>query len=217
MNNSGLKKKKFQAIAIISVLLLLIYGKNLTERQAFKSISKTFTEVYNDRLVVEGYIFQISDRLFSIQKLIDHCNLDYDYSRVINEIQGHEKGIMDLIIDFEKTNLTVEESDYLADFKRIIENDLNIKSYDLLYTDSSGVNSNQVKLYDKKIALAKTDLENLSKIQMDEGQKLISKAKVQINRSQIWAQFEVALLIILVIVIYIFLFRGQPKKQDIFS
>ena len=212
-----MKKKKIQAIAVISVLLLLIYGKNLTERQAFKSISKTFTDVYNDRLVVEGYIFQISDRLFSIQKLIDHCNLDYDYSRVINEIDGHEKGIMDLIVDFEKTNLTVEESDYLTDFKRIIENDLSIKNYDLLYTDSSGVNTQQVKLYDQKIALAKKDLENLSKIQMDEGQKLISKAKVQINRSQIWAQFEVALLIILIIVIYIFLFKSSGKKQDVFS
>lgn len=217
MNNLGLRKKKFQAIAIISVLLLLIYGKNLTERQAFKSISKTFTEVYNDRLVVEGYIFQISDRLFSIQKLIDHCNLDYDYSRVINEIDGHEKGIMNLIVDFEKTNLTIEESDYLSDFKKIIENDLSIKNYELLYSDSSGVNTNQVKLYDQKIALAKSDLENLSKIQMEEGQKLINKAKVQINRSQIWAQFEVALLIILIIVIYIFVFRGQSKKQDIFS
>lgn len=217
MNNSGLKKKRFQAIAIISVLLLLIYGKNLTERQAFKSISKTFTDVYNDRLVVEGYIFQISDRLFSIQKLIDHCNLDYDYSRVINEIDGHEKGIMDLIVDFEKTNLTIEESDYLSDFKKIIENDLSIKNYDLLYSDSSGVNTNQVKLYDQKIDLAKKDLENLSKIQLDEGQKLISKAKVQINRSQIWAQFEVALLIVLIVVIYIFLFKVERKKEDIFS
>lgn len=212
-----MKKKKIQAIAVISVLLLLIYGKNLTERQAFKSISKTFTDVYNDRLVVEGYIFQISDRLFSIQKLIDHCNMDYDYSRVINEIDGHEKGIMDLIVDFEKTNLTVEESDYLTDFKRIIENDLSIKNYDLLYSDSSGVNTQQVKLYDQKIALAKKDLENLSKIQMDEGQKLISKAKIQINRSQIWAQFEVALLIILIIVIYVFLFKSSGKKQDVFS
>ena len=107
MINPGLKKRRFQAIAIISVLLLLIYGKNLTERQAFKSISNTFTEVYQDRLVVEGYIFEISDRLFSIQKLIDHCNLDYDYTRVINEIQGHEEGIMELIVDFENTNLTV--------------------------------------------------------------------------------------------------------------
>lgn len=211
-----MQKRKLTAIVTISILLLLIYGKNLTERQAFKSISKTFTEVYNDRLVVEGYIFQISDRLFSIQKLIDHCNLDYDYSRVINEIQGHENGIMELIIDFENTNLTAEESSYLTDFKKIIQNDLTIKSYDLLYSDSSGVNSNQVKLYDQKIALAKSDLDNLSKIQLDEGQKLISKAKVQINRSQIWAQFEVALLIILIIVIYYFLFKKPQNTMDPF-
>lgn len=217
MVSPSLKKRRFQAIVVISVLLLLIYGKNLTERQAFKSISKTFTDVYKDRLVVEGYIFEISDHLFSIQKLIDHCSLDYDYSAVINEIQSHENGIMDLIIEFEQTNLTIEETDYLTDFKKIIKNDLDIKRYELLYSDSSGININQVKLYDQKIALAKRDLENLSKIQMDEGQKLISKAKVQINRSQIWAQFEVALLIILIIVIYIFLFKKPSQNQDIMS
>ena len=80
MESSTLKRKKFSAMLIIGVLLLLIYGKNLIERQAFKDISNTFTEVYNDRLVVEGYIFQISEKLFQIQKLVDHCNLDYDYS-----------------------------------------------------------------------------------------------------------------------------------------
>ncbi len=192
---------------IIGVLLLLIYGKNLIERQSFKSISSTFTEVYNDRLVVEGYIFQISERLFHIQKLIDHCNLDYDYSKVINEIDGHEQSILGIITDFENTNLTVQESEYLSDFKKIIVNDLSIKSYDLLYSDEQGVNLEQVKLYDQKISRARQDLEDLSKIQMQEGEKLISKAKILINRSQIWAQFEVALLIILILVIYLFLFK----------
>ena len=55
------------------------------------------------------------------------------------------------------------------DFKKIIETDLNIKSYNLLYTDSSGVNKEQVKIYDQKISRAQQDLDNLSKIQLEEG------------------------------------------------
>ena len=170
MPDTRLKKRKIRALLIISILLLLIYAKNLIERQSFRSISSTFTEVYNDRLIVVGYIFEISESLFQIQKLIDHCNLDYDYSKVLNEIQGQEASIMRIIDDFEKTKLTPKEEEYLSEFKKIIVNDLNIKSYDLLYSDSAGVNISQVKLYDKKISLARKDLDNLNNIQMEEGE-----------------------------------------------
>lgn len=207
------RKRKVKAIVILGVLLLLLYGKNLIERQSFRKISSTFTEVYNDRLVVESYIFDISERLFLIQKLIDHCDLSYDYSKVINEITDHESAIMTIVTEFEQTQLTEQEASYLSDFKAIIQNDLNIKSYDLLFTDSSGVNQNQVKIYDQKISQARKDLDNLSSIQLQEGEKLISKAKVLINRSQIWAQFEVALLIILVVVMFFMFFRKSGTSD----
>jgi hypothetical protein len=215
MQSSVLLKRKFQALLIIGVLLLLLYGKNLLERQSFRSISSAFTEVYNDRLVVEGYIFEISDDLFLIQKLIDHCDIDFDYSRVINEITAHERSILATVEEFEKTNLTEQEASYLSDFKAIVERDLVIRDYDLLYSDSSGVNLAQVKIYDEKISQAREDLQNLSKIQMDEGEKIISKTKILINRSQIWAQFEVALLIILVVVIFLLLFKKTERDQEV--
>lgn len=211
-----LNRRKVRAFIIIGILLLMLYGKNLLERQSFRSISSTFTEVYNDRLVVEGYIYKISEKLFKIQKLVDHCDLDYDYSTVVKEISDHEQEILRLVGEFEATNLTEQESTYLNDFKKIIQTDLNIKSYNLLYTDSSGVNKEQVKIYDQKISRAQQDLDNLSKIQLEEGEKLISKAKVLINRSQIWAQFEVALLIILVVMMFFLFFRKSPDQKDMF-
>lgn len=213
MEDSFVRKRKVRALVIIGILMLLLYGKNLLERQSFREISSTFTEVYNDRLVVESYIFDISEHLFQIQKLIDHCDLDYDYSKVINEISSHESQILGIIAEFEGTKLTEQEATYLSDFKRIIEVDLNIKSYDLIYTDSSGVNLERVKAYDKKISRARKDLDDLSRIQLEEGEKLISKAKVMINRSQIWAQFEVALLIILLVVMFLMIFRKTSRNE----
>jgi hypothetical protein len=47
------KKRKISAFLIIGMLLVLLYGKNLLERQSFRSISGTFTEVYEERLLVE--------------------------------------------------------------------------------------------------------------------------------------------------------------------
>ncbi|MDR7129429.1 hypothetical protein J2X69_001766 [Algoriphagus sp. 4150] len=213
MQKPAFKKRKITALVVIGLLMLLIYGKNLTERQAFKDISSTFKEVYNDRLVVEGYIFRISENLFRIQKLVDHCDINYDYSKVVNEIAEREKDIMAIVEAFEKTNLTERENQYLTDFRSIIENDLQIKNYSLLYSDSSGVNMEQVQLYDQKISKAQQDLDNLSKIQLEEGEKLINKASIIINRSQIWSQFEVALLIILALAVYFLLFRKKRANN----
>ena len=207
------KKRKITGFLIIGVLVVMLYGKNLLERQSFRSVSSTLSDVYEDRLLVESYIFKISEKLFTIQKLVDHCTINFDYSKAVLEISKEEQEILKLVSAFEATQLTEQEATLLADFKRIIEKDLSIKSYQLLYNDSSGVNEVQVKVYDQKIARAQQDLEKLSSIQLQEGEKLVSKAKTLINRSQIWAQFEVALLLIFVLVIYIYIFK-KPVQEE---
>ena len=213
MDYSALKKRKISGFLIIGVLLVLLYGKNLLERQSFRAVSGTLSNVYEDRLLVESYIFQISEKLFKIQRLVDHCTINYDYSKAVVEISMEEQAILKIVGAFESTQLTEQEALLLEDFKRIIEKDLSIKSYQLLYNDSSGVNEEQVKVYDQKIARAQQDLVKLSSIQLEEGEKLVSKAKSLINRSQIWAQFELALLLILVLVIYVYIFK-KPVVEE---
>ena len=213
MDYSALKKRKISGFLIIGVLLVLLYGKNLLERQSFRAVSGMLSNVYEDRLLVESYIFQISEKLFKIQRLVDHCTINYDYSKAVVEISMEVQAILKIVGAFESTELTEQEALLLADFKRIIEKDLSIKSYQLLYNDSSGVNEEQVKVYDQKIARAQQDLVKLSSIQLEEGEKLVSKAKSLINRSQIWAQFELALLLILVLVIYVYIFK-KPVNEE---
>ena len=213
MDYSALKKRKITGFLIIGVLLVLLYGKNLLERQSFRAVSGTLSNVYEDRLLVESYIFQISEKLFKIQRLVDHCTINYDYSKAVVEISMEEQAILKIVGAFESTELTEQEALLLADFKQIIVKDLSIKSYQLLYNDSSGVNEEQVKVYDQKIARAQQDLVKLSSIQLEEGEKLVSKAKSLINRSQIWAQFELALLLILVLVIYVYIFK-KPVNEE---
>lgn len=207
------KKRKISGFLIIGALVVMLYGKNLLERQSFRAVSGTLSEVYEERLLMESYIFQISEKLFTIQKLVDHCTINYDYSKVVAEISKEEQAILEILEGFEEAHLTNQEASLLADFKAIIEKDLNIKSYQLLYNDSSGINETQVKIYDQKIAHAQQDLEKLSAIQLEQGGKVVSKAKTLINRSQIWAQFELALLLIFILVIYIYIFK-KPLQEE---
>ncbi|TNV70888.1 hypothetical protein FGO68_gene14553 [Halteria grandinella] len=62
-----LKKRRISAFLIIGLLLVFLYGKNLLERQSFRAVSGTLSTVYKDRLLVESYIFQISEKLSKIQ------------------------------------------------------------------------------------------------------------------------------------------------------
>ena len=217
MQDPIVKKKKLKAMLVIGILLALIYSKNLIERQSFKEMGRAFSEVYEDRLVVNGYIFTISESLFEIQELVDHCDIDNDYSQAIEQIKIKEEKILSIIADFEQSNLTEEENLVLADFKSIIENDLSIGSYEMLYSDSTGVNVEQVKLYDARISKAHDDLDQLTKIQVSEGEKVTRQTKRLLNRSQIWAQFEVALLLILILVLYLLVIRDSKYNKGVVS
>lgn len=215
-----MSKKKYQSskvkIAIVlTFLIVLIFGKNLFERKNFNELGDSFISFYEDRLVVESYIFSISEKLFRIKLLINHCEFESDYSNTIQEITEYELRILRLVREFEKTKLTEIEDVFLTDFKRIIMDNLRIADYDMIYTDADGINEVKVREYNAYIERALKDLEKLSQIQMDEGQKLAMNSDRVVNRSKIWSQFELAALIILLGIIYFLIYsnRSQTKEE----
>ncbi|WP_373493861.1 hypothetical protein [Aquiflexum sp.] len=208
------KNRKLKVAIILTVIIVMIFGKNILERKNFNELGDTFISFYEDRLVVESYIFSISEKLFRIKLLVNHCEFESDYSHVIDEIGNYENEILLLVKDFENTKLTILEEEFLTDFKKIIEQNLRISEYSLLYSDESGINIKSVKEYNSYIERAVSDLEKLSQIQMDEGQKLAMNSDKVVNRSRIWAQFEVAALVILLIIIYLLIYTSRSIKAD---
>ncbi len=207
-------KNTLKVAILLTFILVLIFGKNLLERRHFNELGESLVSVYDDRLVVEGYIFSISEDLFRIKILVNHCELENDYSQVINDIKEYEDHILATVETYEKTRLTPEEASFLSDFKSIIQKDLTISNYDLLYTDEEGINEKQVAQYNSAIERAIKDLEKLSQIQMVEGNRLVENSEKTVNRSRIWAQFEVASLVILLILIYILIHTSLAIKSD---
>ncbi|WP_373521989.1 MCP four helix bundle domain-containing protein [Aquiflexum sp.] len=208
------QNRKLKVAIVLTIIIVMIFGKNILERKNFNELGDTFISFYEDRLVVESYIFSISEKLFRIKLLVNHCEFESDYSHVIDEISEYEKDILLLVEDFEKTKLTLSEDQFLTDFKRIIQENLRISEYALLYSDESGINSKSVKEYNSYIERAVSDLEKLSLIQIEEGQKLAMNSDKVVNRSRIWAQFEVAALVILLVIIYLLIYTSRSIKAD---
>lgn len=212
-----MKKKvssKLKAAIILTFLIVLIFGKNVLERRSFNELGDTFVSVYEDRLVVESYIFSISEKLFRIKLLVNHCQFESDYSHVLDEISAYEEEILGVVNEFERTSLTTIEKEFLTDFKTIISDNLRISDYGLLYSDDKGINEAKVKEYNAYIEKALLDLEELSQIQIEEGKRLAQNSEKVVNKSKIWAQFEVAALIILLVVIYLLIYTTRTFRTE---
>jgi hypothetical protein len=214
MSRTQLQKRKLKVATILTVLIIMIFGKNILERRNFNELGNSFVSFYDDRLVVEGYIFSISEELFRIKLLVNHCAFESDYSNVIAEITNRENDILRIVEEFESTDLTIAETGYLSDFKKIIKENLRIADYAMIYSDSAGINVEKVKEYNASIERAIVDLEKLSQIQLEEGQKIAKKAEKTVNKSKIWAQFEVAALVILIVIIYLLIYTSRTIKSE---
>jgi len=215
MSRTKLQNRKLKAALILTFLILLIFGKNVLERKNFNELGDSFISFYEDRLVVESYIFSISEKLFRIKLLINHCEFESDYSHVIDEITAYEEQILRLVGDFENTKLTTKEEGFLKDFKNIIQSNLRIAEYAQLYSEEEGINKANVKEYNKYIERAIGDLDKLSQIQLEEGKILALNSDQVVNRSKIWSQFEVAALVILLVVIYLLIYTSRTLKEGI--
>jgi hypothetical protein len=214
MSKNKSQNRKLKVAIILTIIIVMIFGKNVLERKNFNELGDTFVSFYEDRLMVESYIFSISEKLFRIKLLVNHCEFESDYSHVIDEISNYENEILSLVKDFENTQLTTLEEEFLTDFKKIIVDNLRIAEYAMLYSEDSGINLKSVKEYNSYIERAVSDLEKLSQIQIDEGKKLAMNSDKVVNRSRIWAQFEVAALVILLVIIYLLIYTSRSIKAD---
>jgi hypothetical protein len=215
MTRSKAQNRKIKIAIVLTFLIAMIFGKNLLERRNFNELGDGFISFYEDRLMVESYIFSISEKLFRIKLLVNHCEFESDYSHVIDEIIEYEEGILALVHEFENTKLTITEEGFLTDFKKIIQENLRIADYAALYSDSTGINKKNVKEYNSYIERAIKDLEKLSQIQLDEGKILAMNSDKVVNKSKIWAQFEVAALVILLVIIYLLIYTTRSIKNGI--
>lgn len=215
MKTPSLSSNKVKATIVLTFMLLVIFGKNLLDRKNFNELEQSFSSVYEDRLLVESYIFTISENLFRIKLLVNHCWEETDYSHVIEDIKDYEQKILHTVSTFENTNLTDLEDDFLSDFREIIESNLRIANYDLLYSELKGINYEQVHIYNEYIERAIGDLEKLSNIQLEEGHRLAINSEKIVTRSRIWAQFEIAALMILLLIIYQLIYSSKNINSEL--
>ncbi|WP_026302595.1 MCP four helix bundle domain-containing protein [Psychroflexus tropicus] len=190
---------------ILGILMIfgLIITTNLIDRHNFIRVKDSVVTIYEDRLVANDLIFEM---LKTVQE--KELNIiETSSTSIENDNSKFDTKLESLVSRFEETKLTIEEASIFEDLKMNVEKliDYNSKSKTSNETDNSIILS--------RIEQVKTNLDELSKIQLREGSRQMSISKHALNTVELFTQIEIFILIFLAILIQIIVMY-KPKHKS---
>jgi hypothetical protein len=160
-------------------------------------------------LVVESYIYEISDHLYQKKLTLEKCSELAD-TNSRSKIGLHNEAIRDLLIYYDKTLLTKEEAVCLQDFKANFTAIKDLESQYLQNGTDEAQHTATLTLLNEQFGLASATLRQLSYIQVKEGKMLNDQSQRIVRGSSILTSFEMVVLICIAIVLQIIVLASRP-------
>ena len=201
-------RRKVSAALLLAAIFVLVFVKNMVDSSRVTELGHSFSSVYEDRLMVESYIYKLSEHLFRKKIMIDTCE-DQSTAAVIKPlIDGHTDAIESIIADYEKTRLTEAEAKYFSLFKENVRQLISSEREYLQATDPRKRSSAKANI-DTVFNDASANLGRLSAIQVSEGKILNDHSKKIVAGSSLLTQFEMGILIAIGLMILVLVFESS--------
>lgn len=193
-------KQKITAAVILSIVLCLVILMNIGERRNAEKINIAVTSIYHDRLLVEGYIFELSHHLKNISDIIGKNDLnELDKTMLVSYLDE----ISRLNALYAKTKLTESEK---TNFEKFRELAVELKE-DFAFASYAGMHT--------KVDRAENILHTLSNIQMEEAKNQMRSVLSTSNFSSLISYVELIILIVIAMLIQILIFSRKILKVKI--
>jgi hypothetical protein len=194
---------KIKWVLGILMVFVLILTTNLIDRNNFLRVKDSVITIYEDRLVANDIIFEMSKLIQ--EKEVAIARLDSVYFLERNNQVNND--IQDLVSRFEQTKLTIEEGKTFNEFK---ENLASLRNSETAFIQSKFSQNKSLTNYINNL---KEDLYKLSKIQLSEGRRQTSISKKAIDSVELFTHMEIYILVFLAILIQIIVIY-KPKEKD---
>ncbi|MCO6358516.1 MCP four helix bundle domain-containing protein [Roseivirga pacifica] len=194
-------RQKMTAAGILAAVMGLVLINNLSERRNFQQLEDSIASIYQDRLLVESYIFKLYDNLQRHEELLD----TQASAQTIQEIKTLAAERNALIALYEETYITEEEAKHFDALKKSLS-EIEILDESTLANNKFSIQSAQPT----KSAI--THLSALSQIQTTEGASLMDRSERIIGGSISNSQLEMVLVICLAIIVQALVFSSKSLK-----
>ncbi|MEQ9437860.1 MAG: hypothetical protein RIG62_02390 [Cyclobacteriaceae bacterium] len=203
--------QKVKAATALGIVFVLLFATSVMDKNNFSELQHSFSSVYKDRLLVESYIYKLSNQLHQKKILMDDLNArnlapTNEKNQVLND------SIKTLVFSFENTQLTVDEALLLNDLKEHLGQLclLEGKYSNDGFTCEDQTLKSAIEHQHRKLSL---NLEGLSDIQLLESKHIIDNSNQIIASSNITAQLEIGVLIIIGLIVQALIFTSKSMRS----
>lgn len=185
-------KNKLTASIVLLALCLLVLLSNYLDRLHTENVKNSISTMYEDRLIVEEYIFKMTQNIYQIREALSTATVEND-EIIVKKFTDNIKNTFD---SFSKTRLTEKE--------KLTADELKLQISEL----------NKILLSNNKVSLKYTDeilntLNQLSEIQLDESKLIMKQVEDQYASIKASSEFAFAIIIVILIVLQILVFSGE--------
>ncbi|MGF1554975.1 MCP four helix bundle domain-containing protein [Paucihalobacter sp.] len=181
-----------------AIVFILVLATNRFDKKRFETVENSLTSVYEDRLVVKGYIYSLNNIFHNQEKMLLDDTQNYS-------IDSYHNTVSSLFSSFEATRLTSEEK---STFRNLKDNFEKLQDLELRYVSVEGdtISPSQKERIQVQLKRINRNLDQLAIIQQSEGENMTRFAKSSLNTSSLLSNIEIVLIIIVGIVVQFIIF-----------
>ncbi len=195
-------KQRVHAGFILAIAFFLVLASNRLNRRNFSTVEHTVNSVFEDRVVVQEYIYRLNN-------LFHGKEMDLAQKAQTEIELPADKRILQLLSDFEKTELTREES---VHFNFLKENYFELQTLEKGFVVSPEAHQEESKK--EMAALLKeigVHLDRLSAVQLSESRQLTFLSKKLLNMNLLLSRLEIAFLIVIGVLFLFIIFHREKS------
>jgi hypothetical protein len=185
-------KQKFIIALVLLVTFLLVILNNLLNKSHMTHLGASIKSVYADRMQVEGFIYQLSNVIYS-KKILFMADKEYSNPSLRLKIDSLNKRTDELTKAYSSTVFTKAEKSY---FNKLTSNLSVSQSLELKTNVHPTEKDAHHDIVQNNLNLSLNYLSQLSNIQLKEAQFLSEESKQIIAGNEVFSEVEFAILVI---------------------
>lgn len=198
---------------VVLLILLMIVAKNHLERRNISRLGHSISTVYEDRLIAESYLYELSLYLHAKRLLLENCRSAEEWNGLQSKLDLHNQGIARLTGDFAQTRLTEDETSRFDTLLRHIERIRQLEAD--LFQEGTPSESLLREPLRSAYDTANHDLAMLSAIQLNEGREVVKESRRIMADSSLLQTLEFILLILLGMLLQRFISRTRIPRSPV--
>lgn len=210
--------QKMKIASVLAIIMGIVVTSNVLVRRNIDSIDRSFTSIYEDRLMAATEFFYITESLYQKRLTLEKSLWVNSGSRSELEaaLTAQDKVIDSLIIEFQKTYLVLNEASLLEQFKasRQEYDAMEDRVIDLYFSSDART---AVNLFENEgvvsfSAMVK-ELHQLTEIQSKVGRELLNDSHHTVASAHMLSFLEVGIALVLGLLVHIVLLTSRAIQR----